>query len=127
MRSIGRVPKVSPVFLLHLSNRCLECQVACSHTGCSSFHSQGRVRASRSAPGLSAHMVVRCECGAIVSLASRRTVRGVSQSGYDARSTWHVLAGMAWSLATRVRRPAMASVDRSARAALAAYEPQCVR
>ena len=65
-------------------------------------------------------------------------MRGVSQSGYDARSTWHVLAGLAWILVTRVRRPAMASVDHSAGVATAALytvsgsqvwqsELQCVR
>ena len=64
VRLIGRVPKASPVFRT-CRNRCLECQLTCSCTGCSSVHSQSRVRASRSAPGPSAHMVARCECAAI--------------------------------------------------------------
>ena len=118
VRLIGRVPKASPVFRT-CRNRCLECQLTCSCTGCSSVHSQSRVRASRSAPGPSAHMVARCECAAI-----RRSPPG--SPGVESRNPgmtpgplgtcWMT---MAWSLATRVRRPAMASVDRSARAALA--------
>ena len=126
VRLIGRVPKASPVFRT-CRNRCLECQPTCSCTGCSSVHSQSRVRASRSAPGPSAHMVARCECGATRRSPPGRPCvesrnpgmtpgplgtcwlawRGVSQPGYDARP-W-----LAWTV--RQERPWLFC------------EPQCVR